>query len=208
MSISYANNAHLTKGVTKPYFRIRLNRQVKYDLLVWRQFLISYNYKTFMLEFRWLSSPQLHLFTDAASTIGFGAVFGNRWFYGLWPSDCVGLNITLLELYPICLALYIWGPFLTNNCITLHSDNQAVVAILNSCTSKESNIMILVRKIVLNCMTNNILICSKHIPGTGNIIPDLLSRNQVLKAKQMAPWLDPQPTVVPPQWCLSKWLNA
>ena len=198
---------NLCVGVTQPFYKISLTKQVKMDLLVWRHFLLNYNYRTFLLDFRWVSSPQLDLFTDAASTVGFGAVFGAKWFHGLWASDCLGKNIALLELYPICLALYLWGPYLSNKCITLHCDNQAIVAILNSSTSKDPQIMILVRKIVLLCMTKNILIHAIYIPSQANYLCDLLSRDQVSKARQVGPHLEAVPTPIPKSWLLSSWLK-
>ena len=198
---------NLCIGVSQPFFKIKITKQVKLDLLIWRHFLLNYNYCTFLLDFRWISSPQLDLFTDAASTVGFGAVFGAKWFHGIWPPSCKGKNIALLELYPICLALYMWGPYLANKCITMHCDNQAIVAILNSSTSKDSEIMVLVRKIVLLCMTKNILIHAVYIPSHANLLCDLLSRDQVDKARQVGPHLEATPTLIPKAWSLSLWLN-
>ena len=127
----------LCVGVAKPYFRVKLTNSVKLDLRVWQEFLLNYNFQTFLLDFRWQSSRRLHLYTDSSTSVGFGGVFGTRWFHGVWEDSCKGLDICLLELYPICLTLLLWGGDLANQCITLHSDNQAVVAILNSNTSKD-----------------------------------------------------------------------
>ena len=198
---------NLCVGVTQPFYKVKLTPQVKLDLLIWRQFLLNYNFKTFLLDFRWITSPQLHLFTDAASTLGFGGVFGSHWFHGLWPQACKNKNIALMELYPICLSFYLWGPCLANKCITLHCDNQAIVAIINSSTSKDSQIMVLVRKIVYICMSNNILIHAVYIPSKANLICDLLSRNQVQKAQQVGPHLDQHPTSIPNKWSLDMWLK-
>ena len=51
----------------------------------------------------------LQLFTDAAGAHGFGAVFGTHWCYGEWPEEWHGLNIAILEFYPIVLSLILWG---------------------------------------------------------------------------------------------------
>ena len=107
------------------------------------------------------------------------------------------MNIALLEIYPIYLALVFWGPLLSNKCVMIMSDNIAVVHILNKYTSKDPSIMIIVRLIVLSCMKYNVFIRSQHLPGKFNILPDLLSRNQVSKAKQMFPYLDQFPVQVP-----------
>ena len=73
----------------------------------------------------------------------------------------------------------------------------AVTYILNNSTSKDNYIMILVRKLVLNCIKNNILIKAVHLPGKENIIPDMISRQQVPKALELAPFLERTPVPVP-----------
>ena len=98
----------------------------------------------------------LHLYTDASGSLGYGAVFGSMWFHGPWPAHWVGHNITLLELYPIVAALHVWGPLLRDSRLMLHTDNMALVHILNAQTSKDATIMILVRKLVVACMMNNV----------------------------------------------------
>jgi hypothetical protein len=106
-----------------------------------KKFLEQYNRKSFFLDYRWLSNDVLQLFTDAASTIGYGAVFGNRWLQGLWEPECLGLNIALLEFYPILLALLIWAEELRNKCILLRFDNMAVVYVINNNTAKDKTII-------------------------------------------------------------------
>ena len=197
----------LTVGLNKPYFKVKVTTSVKADLGVWKDFLRSHNTKTLFLDYLWLSSDVLQLYTDSASTIGYGGYFGSKWFAGLWSKSCLRMNIAILELYPICLALHLWAHILTNRCIILRTDNMAVVSVLNTCTSKEPSIMILVRKLVLLCMRLNILIKSVHIAGDLNKISDLLSRNQVLKAKQLYPHLEESPELIPNQWTLDKWLD-
>ena len=66
------------------------------------------------------------------------------------------------ELFPIVLALEIWVENLKNKCVTLHSDNYAVVHIINRQTSKDPDIMVLVRRLVLICMRLNLLVRSVH----------------------------------------------
>ena len=198
---------NLTIGVSKPYYKIKLNRQVKEDLRVWKTFLESYNRQTFFLDHIWQDANTLQLHTDASTTIGFGAVFQNKWFYGGWDQKCKDFHITLLELYPICIALHIWGPLLANKSIKLFTDNIAVVYIINNFSSKDANIMILLRHLVLTCMRNNILIKALHIRGVDNTTSDLLSRSQVQRAKEIAPHLEEKPTLIPDHLLLHRLLN-
>ena len=87
------------------------------------------------------------------------------------------------------------------------SDNLSIVYVLNSFTSKDKYIMILLRQLVLTCMTYNILIKSTHLSGRLNIIPDLLSRGQVHLALEKAPYLDELPTSIPPELKINKLLG-
>ena len=193
-------------GISKPYYRVKMTQDVKKDLQIWKSYLLNYNYKNMLLDFKWISDQDLRLFTDASTTIGFGGYFGHKWFYGLWSDECKLLNIALLELYPICLALYMWSEELSNHCLTIHTDNMAVVHIINNSTSKDSMIMKLVRKLVSRCMTYNIFIRAMHIIGKNNVTSDFLSRNKVQEALLHNKGLDILPQMIPNNWILDKWL--
>ena len=99
----------LTVGVHSPSHYVRINRETKTDLKLWQSFLISLNGRSFFLEDFWDSSDKLELYTDAAGSLGFGAVFGRQWCYGKWPDNWLHQNIAILEFYPIVLSLYLWG---------------------------------------------------------------------------------------------------
>ena len=77
----------LTKGAKRPYHRIRLSKEAKSDMATWLTFLDKFNGKTFFLEDKWETSPSLELFTDAAGSKGYGAIFGKHWFCGAWPAS-------------------------------------------------------------------------------------------------------------------------
>ena len=198
---------NLSIGLSRPYHHRKVTNQVRADLEVWKSFLHTYNRKTFFLDFNFLSQDLLQLYTDSSTTIGFGGCFGDRWFHGLWSAPCKALNIAVLELYPICLAIKLWGPQLANKCLQINSDNMAVVYILNTSTSKDPTIMSLLRIFVLDCMNYNIMIRSKHLLGSVNICCDLLSRAQESKAKQLYPHLQPFPVAVPEIWTLDRLLT-
>ena len=76
---------NLTVGIRRPMHMIRLTSAVKGDLHLWLQFLTQFNGKSFFLDFVWLSSDMIHLYTDASGSLGYGAVFGKNWLYGAWP---------------------------------------------------------------------------------------------------------------------------
>ena len=116
-----------------------------------------------MLNDRWVESDKI-CFYAAASSIGYVAVFGTKWFAGKWPVSWKKFHITLMELYPTVAAVETWGHHLRNHCILFFSDKQAVVEIINKLSSKESNIMNLVHRLTLTAMKFNFLFRAKHIP--------------------------------------------
>ena len=84
---------NLTVGIRRPMHMICLTSAVKGDLHLWLQFLTQFNGKSFFLDFVWLSSDMIHLYTDASGSLGYGAVFGRNWLYGAWPKRWSSLNI-------------------------------------------------------------------------------------------------------------------
>ena len=62
-------------------------------------------------------------------------------------------------------ALEFWADQLSNKCINLMTDNQAVVDIINNQTSNDNICMILVRRLVIVCLSYNIVFHATHIPG-------------------------------------------
>ena len=188
----------LTKKASQPTHFIRLTQEAKLDLEAWLVFLDEFNGITLLRQRRWLSSAKLHLFTDAATSVGYGAVLGNDWVAGLWPGTWKSFHITIMELYPIVLAVELWSARLSNCSIIFHCDNMAVCHIINSHSSKDPIVMILVRRLVVASMKFNILFHGLHIPGLLNPLADALSRQDLDKARSLAPSLAAAATPVPP----------
>ena len=98
------------------------------------------------------------LFTDASGSIGFAGVLNTEWFALRWDTvpELDHHQIAIKELFPIVLALEIWGRFLENKKILFMSDNEAVVHVINKQSSREKTLMKLVRCLVLKSLTHNI----------------------------------------------------
>ena len=143
----------LTVGVHSPYHYVRINREVKADLKLWQSFLTSFNGRSFFLEDFWDSSDMLELFTNAAGSSGFGAIFGRKWCYGKWPGNWLHQNIAILEFYPIVLSLYLWGHHMQNCCILFLTDNEALVYVINKQSCKDKNLMFFWTKISTGLFT-------------------------------------------------------
>ncbi|XP_052806563.1 uncharacterized protein LOC128235808 [Mya arenaria] len=178
----------LTMGLQQPHHKRRLTLDVREDLEAWSVFINTLNGISMMLPDRWDSSTALDLYTDA-SNIGFGGYFNDRYFAGVWPVDSVWhtLHITVKELFPLVLALELWGSLLQNKCIVFHSDIEAVVHIINKQSSKDKHLMKLVRRFVVKTLQHNVLCRAEHIPGSHNILADFLSRDQVDKYLRSCP---------------------
>lgn len=188
---------NLTVGIKRPRYFIRLNRETISDLQLWLTFLEAYNGRSFFLDYVWLSSAKLHLYTDAAGSLGYGAVFGSHWFYGKWPDSWIGTNIIILEMFPIVVSISIWASKLENKCILFHTDNQGLVEVINKKTTKDKKLLALLRVLVLQCLKHNILFRAIHVPGVLNVKADALSRLQVTKFKSLGQGMDREPTLVP-----------
>ena len=196
----------LTIGVHSPNFSIRLTRSVKADLNVSLSFLSQYNCKSLFLPDVWNNSDKLSLYTDAAGSIGFGALFGNNWCYGSWPDNWIGKNIAILEFYPIVLSLSLWREQLSNQCVLFFTDNEALVHVINKQSCRDPSLMSFVRKLVSICLEHNILFKAKHIPGAHNALADSLSRLQVASFRKMAPvTMCQSPTEIPPHLLPQNW---
>ena len=188
-----------TKSVSRPNHRVTLNKDARRDLAAWLLFVEHFNGRNLLLQEKWVTSPSLNLYTDAAGSVGFGAIFKKHWLMGRWPLHLVDLPITFKEIFPIVLAFETWGANFRNKCVTLHIDNAAAVYILNKQSSKDQNIMCLVRRFVMACMRFNILTRCVHIEGRLNTLPDLVSRFKVEEFHRLAPEMDREPTPVPAQ---------
>ncbi len=165
---------------------------------LWNSFLDDFNGRSFFLNDTWHDLHTLNLYTDAAASLGFGAIFGPYWYYGSWPEHWKSLNIAVLEFYPIVLSVPLWGDLMRNQRIIFFTDNAALVDVINKTTSRDPVIMGFVRRLVLACLQFNILFRAAHVPGVENHLADSLSRLQVSTFTRAAPaGTHPFPTIIP-----------
>ena len=60
--------------ISRLHHHIRLNQQACLDIEWWLTFLPSWNGTSYILETEWFTSTSMLLYTDAASSVGWGAV--------------------------------------------------------------------------------------------------------------------------------------
>ncbi len=189
-------------GYTNPNTLIRITDGARRDLVLWKSFLELYNGKTILYEIVPVSSYSINLYSDA-SKLGFGGTFGSNWIQGHWPEGWKEKHITVLETYPLLALIMTFGHKMRNSWIKFHCDNMAVVEIINKQSSKDGQIMSIVRPLVLKLLLLNISFQAVHIPGVTNIISDRLSRFQTtsefLAEHKMSPVATPIPLEANPQ---------
>ena len=132
------------------HYHITLNQSAQEDIAWWLTFLPTWNGKPIIPDAHWTSSNSLVLFIDAASTLGVGGVFGDRWFSGAWPTyiqENPLYSIQWKELFAIYVACTIWGNEWTGKKILFYTDNEAITFVWENKTSHCKPIMQLIQKI-------------------------------------------------------------
>ena len=107
------------------------------------------------------------------------------------------LSIAYEELFPIVVSAYLWGPQWISRRIEFLSDNESVVAVLKSGTSKDRNLMVLLRYLALLAVQHSFSLTSSSVRGKDNPVADALSRFQFQRFRQLAPLADSELTTVP-----------
>ncbi len=190
----------LTRGLSKPFHRTRLIAPAKADLLMWRYVLQNFNGFTLISHVYWSLTPDWRVYSDASGE-GYGAFFGSLWFSGKFPEDWSDCSIAVKEFVPVYIACQLWINYFSNANVVFYTDNMSVVSILQTHTSSDKTIMVMLRRLVTLAMFNNMVFTSRHIRGKYNVIADALSRFQWTKAKQWAPWLRSTAVSVPQDSC-------
>ena len=168
----------LTKGRINNNALIKIPKKAKLDLQMWASFMKEYNGKAILAPRDVFSNDVLNFYSDS-SLKGYGACFGNKYVQGLFPKKWRHKDIQFLELYPIYLMVELFAHQLQHKAIIFVTDNKAVVGSINKQSSKNKNVMKLLRPMVLVLMKFDITFEAVHIEGKKNIFCDALSRSQV-----------------------------
>ena len=187
----------LSKTVRKLHHHLYISHAAQEDIEWWRRFLDEWNGVSF-IQSAPVSSIELQFFTDA-SFLGFGGLYQSHWFSAAWPSFFdTELDINYRELFAVVVACQIWGHNWVNKQVVVMSDNKPICDAWLAKSAKDPNLMKLFRHLFMHAARLNFNIIFEHLPGRCNYLADLLSRLQVEKFKQMAPFADVAPTHLPP----------
>ena len=157
---------------------VRINREARADMEWWHRFLGVWN-GTAMMFATPKTDPDITLTSDASGNWGCRAYPGCEWFMLPWAGPIRELHITIKELAPIVVAAVIWGPKWKGKTILARCDNVAVVAIVNSGTSKNPQAMNLIRCLSFLSAIWEFRVRATHLSGIQNTLADALSRDNL-----------------------------
>ena len=99
----------------KPYHHIRINQEMRRDLLMWQTFLMDQScYARGFMDFsEYLQADTISMFSDASRSeiLGMGAVCQDSWCVMQWPKDYIAQfspSIEYLELYALIAGVINW----------------------------------------------------------------------------------------------------
>lgn len=154
--------------------RVRVNSEVRKDLLWWSSFISTFNGRSVILD----QYPIESVFTDACNE-GAGGSFGGDWFYFNWLKDwpdATNLHINEKEVVAVVLAAYRWAPCWQNKRVIIHSDNTVTVSALNKGTCRNEAVMRCIRSLFWLSANFNFHLSARFLPGVQNIAADSASR--------------------------------
>ena len=179
---------------------VRLNAAAQSDIEWWYQFGADWNGVAMMTAVnRVRPEHEVAMVSDASGSWGYGAVCNRQWFQLKWTGHgkAADYGITAKELIPIVIAAAVWGRNWQGKTVLAKCDNMAVVAIVNSGTSKEKESMHLRRCLAFLEAKWGFHLFAEHIKGSDNRVADALSRDNVSLVRCIYPQVDVDPVPVP-----------
>lgn len=176
----------MSKSVKYLHYKIHLNKEFHRDIDWWLTYLHTWNGVSMFYDDHWLSNTALEIYTDA-SDLAVGGYFGSHWYIIKFEGPLEFLknkSINYRELLAIVIAFGTWSKHFSQKRILFHCDNSSVVDIINKGTSKSSDIMELVRTLLMECAYNGFELRAEWIDTKSNILADNLSRLNIEGFKQ------------------------
>ena len=139
----------------------------------------------------WTHASAIELFTDASNE-GSGAVFGNRWIRSRWSPAILQrafrkkrISMPFLELQSLVYAALAWGAHWSGKRIIFRSDCQPVAWAIHKMTSRDSDMMRLLRLLDSTAAHHGFDYRCVHIEGKANVVAELLSRPQEFSLRRL-----------------------
>ena len=177
---------------------IPLNQEFHQDLTWWRELFQSWDGLSFFLMPAWAPLPDFQVSSDAAGSLGFGVIFNSQWFFGEWAVSQQPRSMAYKELFPIVVAAHLWGSQWSTWRVEFLCDNESVVAVLSSSTSRDADLMVLLRYLALLAVRHSFSFKASSVHGKANLVVDSLSRFQLLRFRHLSPHAAETPMPIPP----------
>ena len=139
-------------------------------------------------------------FPDAyvGSPSGFPSVIRcQRWFSGAWSASQQSLSIAYKELFLIAVAAYVWGPQWVSRRVKILCDNESLVAVLSSGTSRDPDLMVLLHYLALLAVRHSFSFSATSVQGKANPVADALSHFQFQRFRHLAPHAEQALMIIP-----------
>ena len=162
----------------------------------WLSFAANWNSTNFFLDHAWTPSPAFQLYTDAGNQ-RYGCFWKGHWIAGEWSAQQQRHSIQWKELCAVAIAAKAWGTQWSKKRLLVHCNNQAVVDVWHSGTSRDAALMCLVRTLFFTAATHDFTLVLQHIEGVNNGIADAISPAQFHRFRRLAPEADNEPTPTP-----------
>ena len=143
------------------------------DLLWWITHADRFNGSIPIVEER----PPVCVCVDACDTGG-GGYFDGHWYHVGWSrwEEAEQQHINYKEVLALAPAVGLWGLLWIGRLVTVYSDNQAVVVIINRGTAKDPFVMSVLRDVFWSSIRNNFCLKALYYPGRQNVVADAASR--------------------------------
>jgi hypothetical protein len=191
-----------TCGVRNQDDPVHLDGGITEDLAWWEHVLINKESYSMSFQAPHKLFPFEHWLASDSSLFACGGTCGNHWFSLEFPEAMrqSTSDIAVKELAALVLTVLVWGIERSGSRLVMGCDNQAVIAILNSGSSKNPVLMSLMRFFVLECLRLNVSISPIYVRSEDNTGPDLLSRMKVAEYLRFDTSADQVPTPVVGTW--------
>lgn len=182
---SYAGNA------LRQHQHLKVNGEMKLDLMLWKDFLLAQECvsRPFVDFDDDASVLDLQMTSDAAKAVHHGyAAFCQlpgsnvaHYCFDVWEAGLITLydpSVQFLELFALSVGILLFAHGLKNKTVHIYCDNMAVVQMVNNGASACRHCMLLIRRLTLCALFNNIKFEVRHVSSRDNTFSDLLSRNK------------------------------
>ena len=160
-----------------------------------------------------VQNKSVTLTSDASGNWGCGAFSGKKI---PWSGPISFKHITVKELAPILVAAAAWCDEWKGTLVRVQCDNMAVVDIINKGSSRDRDVMQLMRCLSFLMAKGEFYMVASHIKGVDNTLADALSRDNLPLFHSLYPQVQPQPAIVPeamldlvfirePEWTCKNW---